>query len=236
MPSFETPAERIAGDLALAIHRGLITSGEKLPSQAQLMKAYGVAMGTASSALGKLAAVGMIRTVPGSGTFAEPDGHILGVYNSNPVTDVLAAASLCRHLAAVSFPPGTETPTTYIGGTPDWDDPHADPDRVLPPQRLDVSALVALDRHLLRWMSEAYLTAARRLIGSGQSDADVHLVESARALLRSGGRRPESQPGIAVAGGPYPDDEDVALRIWPERRTPDRPADWGGPHSDEPPF
>ncbi|MER7666427.1 GntR family transcriptional regulator [Streptomyces sp. NPDC096193] len=45
----ESPAERIAGDLALAIHQGLIRGGERMPSQKELMAAYGVAMGTAAA-------------------------------------------------------------------------------------------------------------------------------------------------------------------------------------------
>ena len=97
----ETPAERIAGDLALAIHQRLIRPGERLPSQSKLMASYGVAMGTASAALGKLAAAGLIRTVPGAGTYAVRPNP----FDPNPVLDVLAAASLCRTLAAHSFGP-----------------------------------------------------------------------------------------------------------------------------------
>lgn len=237
MPSSETPAERIAGDLALAIHRGLIRPGGKLPPQSKLMASYGVATATASSALGKLAAAGLTYSVPGSGTFAKRTEVL---FAPNPILDVLAASALCRNLAAVTFGPDTDVPTLAIGGSPDWDDPHADPEKVLPPRHVDVSALAGLDRHLLRWMSEAFLTAARRLVGAGTSDADVHLIESARAILRDGGRRPESQPGIAYYGGPRPEDEEVAHRIWPERR-PDpartiNPQDpWGG-YSNEPPF
>ncbi|MFH8410436.1 GntR family transcriptional regulator [Streptomyces sp. NPDC018019] len=238
MPSSVTPAERIAGDLALAIHRGLIRPGEKLPSQSKLKDSYGVAMATASSALGKLAAAGLAYSVPGSGTFAQRTDRL---FDRPPVLDVLAASALCRHLASLSFGPDTDVPTVPVGGSPGWDDPHADPEKVLAPRQVDVSALAGLDRHILRWMSEAFLTAARRLVGAGQTDADVHLVESARSILRDGGRRPEGQPGMAYYGGPCPEDEDVALRIWPERkRGAERPADptdpWGGRYSNEPPF
>jgi len=103
---------------------------------------------------------------------------------------------------------------------PDWHDSTADPEKVWPPRTVDVSALNALDRHLLRWMSEAFLAAARRLVSVGQTDSDVHLVEAARAVLRDGARRPARQPAIAEQGGPTPADEDVALRIWPERGAP----------------
>jgi DNA-binding transcriptional MocR family regulator len=43
-----SPAEGIAGDLALAIHQVLIRGGERLPSQKDLMAAHRVAMGTAA--------------------------------------------------------------------------------------------------------------------------------------------------------------------------------------------
>ncbi|MEU3521132.1 hypothetical protein ABZ770_38755 [Streptomyces sp. NPDC006654] len=92
----------------------------------------------------------------------------------------------------------------------------------MPPRRLDVGVLAALDRHVLRWMSEAFLSAARRLVARGVSDADRHLIESARAILRDGGRRPEGQPGIALSGGPTPAEEDALLG---EPRDPDsRPS------------
>ncbi|MFI0141968.1 winged helix-turn-helix domain-containing protein [Streptomyces luteogriseus] len=206
----ETPAERIAGDLALAIHQRLIRPGERLPSQSKLMAAYGVSMGTASAALGRLVSAGLIRTVPGSGTFAARPNP----FEPNPVLDVLAAASLCRSLAARSFGPGSAPVLEIqVGGEVDTSG-----DREGPLTRLvDVSALEGLDRRVLRWMSEALLSAARRLVADGPCEGDTHVIATARAILRDGGRRPEGQPGIAVHGGPRPTDEDVALRIWPER-------------------
>jgi len=208
-----TTAEQIAGDLALAIHEGLIRPGEQLPSQAHLMRSYGVAMGTAASALSKLATIGLIRTERGRGTYAEDQDAL---FRRAPILDVLAAAAVCRHLAATTGPP-----TVEVGGSRGWDDPHADPEKVMPPRIVDVSVLVVLDRHLLRWMSDALLTEARRLAGAGDvGPADDHLLSAARSILREGGRRPERQPGIAYWGGPRRDDQDVAFRIWPERRRP----------------
>jgi DNA-binding transcriptional MocR family regulator len=220
MPALtETPAERIAGDLALAIHQRLIRPGERLPSQSKLMASYGVAKQTATVALGKLAAAGLIRTVPGSGTFAVRPNP----FDPNPVLDVLAAASLCRTLAARSFAPSS-APVLEIQLGVDVD---TSGDREAPLTRLvDVSALEGLDRHVLRWMSEALLSAARRLVADGPCEGDTHVIATARAILRDGGRRPENQPGIAVHGGPTPEEEAVVLRIWPERgepRDPDGP-------------
>ncbi|MCG7204839.1 GntR family transcriptional regulator [Streptomyces arenae] len=221
--STENSPDLIAGDLAVAIHRGSIRDGERLPSQAKLAQSYGVSSGTAAAALAKLAAAGLIRTAPGSGTYAtaRPEAS-----EPNPVLDVMAAASVCRTLAGREFAPGEpDPPTLPVGGSPRWGTVWED-EETMPPRRLDVGVLTVLDRHVLRWMSEAYLSAARRLVAHGVSDADRHLIESARAILRDGGRRPEGQPGIALSGGPTPAEEDVTLRIWPERgepRDPDGP-------------
>lgn len=218
-------ADQIAGDLALAIHQGQIQPGEQLPTQAKLMKSYGVAMGTASAAFAKLAAVGLVRTVPGRGVFAEDARKI---FDRHPVLDVLEAADLCRTLAAYTFGKRTTRPTLEVGGDRRWGGPDEDPGKMIPPKEVDMSALVALDRHVLRWMSEAFLSGARRMVSTGQQDADRHLIEAARAIRRNGARRPEGQPTIALFGGTSPEGEDVARRIWPERQIPGDP--------DGPPF
>ncbi|MFE1292183.1 GntR family transcriptional regulator [Streptomyces sp. NPDC058751] len=206
--------ELIAGDLAVAIHQRSVRDGERLPSQAKLARSYGVSSGTAAAALALLAAAGLIRTAPGSGTYAtsRPDP-----FEPNPVLEVMAAASICRTLAGLtSGPAEPDPPTLAVGGSPHRGTVRED-EQTLPPSRIDVDALAVLDRHVLRWMSEAFLSAARRLVAHGVSDADRHLVESARAILRDGGRRPEGQPAVALSDGPQSADEDVVLRIWPER-------------------
>jgi len=231
-PPTETASEQIAGDLALAIHKGLIRPGEQLPSQTHLMRSYDVAMGTAASALRKLVAVGLVRTERGRGAYAVDQDRL---FRRAPILDVLAAASVLRHLAARTFGGNAGPPTVEVGGSRDWDDPHADPEKTMPPRRVDVSALAALDRNVLRWMSEALLTEARRLAGAGDVvPSDDHLLLTARSILHEGGRRPERQPGIAWDGGPIPAAEDVAFRIWPERR---RPLGAGSDSGDDvPPF
>ncbi|MEV5440499.1 hypothetical protein AB0K80_31510 [Streptomyces sp. NPDC052682] len=63
-------------------------------------------------------------------------------------------------------------------------------------------------------------------VADGPCEGDTHVIATARAILRDGGRRPEDQTAIAVHGGPTPEDEAVVLRIWPERgepRDPDGP-------------
>lgn len=219
-------AADIAADLALAIHRGSIRPGEQLPSQTKLMKAYGVAMGTAAAALGKLADAGLARGMPGRGTFAA-DRTTLAL-KSSPALDVLAAAALCRNVAAMGWPAGV-TPSVSVGGHPDYGTPDEDEDTLPPRHRIDVSALAALDRHVVRWMSEALYEAARRVVGSGLGPADEHLAAAARAIIGAGARQPGGQPAIAVMGGTVPDGEDVVYRLWPERR------DYK-PGPDDPPF
>lgn len=225
MSEISKPAETIAADLALAIHQGSIQPGAQLPSQSHLAKAYGVAMGTAASAMSKLQTAGLVTTVPGAGTYAT-----IRRTGPSPVLDILAAASMCRALASITFGPADRgpdaRPTLEVGGDPNWDDPHRDPEKMLPPRQVNVTELAGLDRHLLRWMSEALLSAARRVVGSGVVDTDEHLVAAARAILRDGARRPENQPGIAHLSGKDSWDEDVTLRIWPERAESQWPASW----------
>lgn len=218
-----TTAATIAADLLVAIHRGSLSWGAKVPSQKELMAAYGVAMGTAASALAKLDAVGLTHARPGAGRFviAKPP-----LWRRHDVLDILDAASICRSLASSSG--GSAPHYIGVGGDPNWDDPHADPEKTMPPRRVDVTVLCGLDRHLLRWQAEAFVDAARRIVGHGLVDADRHLVAAARAILRDGAARPEGQAPIAYYGGPEPAGEDVVLRIWPDRARPLGP--------DDPPF
>ncbi|SFQ26243.1 GntR family transcriptional regulator [Amycolatopsis rubida] len=225
IPQLPTPttAATIAADLLVAIHQGSLQWGAKVPSQKELMRAYGVAMATAASALSKLDAVGLTHARPRAGRFVVDQPPLS---RRHDVLDVLDAASICRYLAATSG--GSAPHYVYVGGDPDWDDPHVDPEKKMPPRRVDVTFLYGLDRHVLRWQSEAFVDAARRIVGHGLTDADRHLVAAARAILRDGAARPEGQAPIAQSGGPQPVGEHVALRIWPDRARPLGP--------DDPPF
>jgi DNA-binding transcriptional regulator YhcF (GntR family) len=209
--SQEATADDIAADLALAIHQGLIGPGERTPSQTDLMQAYGCAMGTAASALSKLAAAGLAQGRPGRGTFAA-DAKTLAA-KSAPILDILAAAALCRGVAARGFRTGTSA-VMYVNPDPDYGTSRQD-QHTAPPRPVDVAPLAALDRHLTRWLSEALYAAARRVAGRGLHPADEHLLEAARAILRDGARRPGGQQPIAASGGPVPDAEDVSRRLWP---------------------
>jgi hypothetical protein len=70
---------------------------------------------------------------------------------------------MCRRLAAITFGPDDSAPALGVGG--DWDSPLADPETACPPRMVDVSAPAVLDRHVLRWTSEAFYAAARQLVG-----------------------------------------------------------------------
>lgn len=213
-------AADIAADVAMAIAMGSIGAGERVPSQRRLMAAYGVAEATAAAALGRLRAIRMVQSETGRGTFATPQ------WQNQDILDILSAAAMCRSVTSVAWGHGDTLMTPCS-----WLPPGSDHGEDFPPYppRVDVSALVALDRHLVRWMSEALYDAARRAIGSGLGEADGHLLAAARSVLRAGGRKPEGQPPIAHYGGPVPDGEDYVFRIWPERRNPPN-----GP--DDPPF
>lgn len=223
-PAKTYSAADIAADLALAIHQGKIWPGGPLPSQARLREVYNVATGTASAALRKLADAGLARGEPGRGTF--PVDRATLARKPSQVLDILAAAALCRSIAAIHW--GVDGAVMDIGGDPDYGTDH-ESESAAPPRRVDVSALAALDRHVARWMSEALYEAARRAVGAGLEPGDTHLMAAVQSILSVGARQPEGQPPIAVSGGPTPDGENVSDRLWPERRNYQ-------PGPDDPPF
>jgi DNA-binding GntR family transcriptional regulator len=65
----ERPGDRIEADLRQRIEAGEWQSGDQLPSVAALAEHYGVAGGTVARVLRILAADGLVRMVPGWGTF-----------------------------------------------------------------------------------------------------------------------------------------------------------------------
>lgn len=218
-------AENIAADLAIAIHMGYIHPDEQLPSQSHICTRYRVSTATANRALAKLAASGLTYVKQGRGTYARDLHH--DQFAPSPVTVLLTAARICREVASTNWR-DAETAYVEVGGSRFYDTPYEDPEKHAPPRQVSVSALVGLDRHIVRWMSEALLLAARRLVGNdGQlADSDTHLMEAARSIVRDGGYRPAGQDMIASWSGNRPPEEDVVLRIWPERG---RPLDPDGP-------
>ncbi len=61
--------QQIADDLRASIERGDCTPGSRLPSKAELMKQYGVALNTVDNAIGVLRKLGLAETRQGLGTF-----------------------------------------------------------------------------------------------------------------------------------------------------------------------
>jgi GntR family transcriptional regulator len=219
----------IAADLATAIHLGLIRPGERLPSQTHLMRSYAVAMGTAAAALASVTALQLAHGEPGRGTFAadirsgQPEVH--------PVAEIFAASSVCRTVAATAWPKNADPVIDLYANSP-WRDADIRPHRLI-----DVSALVAMDQYLLRWMSDAFISGARSLVAGGEASRNlheaagdpIHLLEAAHAILRpASGRRPAGQQPIARYDGDVPEAQKVASRIWREQGRP--------PNPDEPPF
>jgi DNA-binding transcriptional regulator YhcF (GntR family) len=97
MSSAETPAERIACDLALDIHQGHIGPGELLPSVDRLMTLYDVPEASAAAALTRLSRAGIITGGASRGAVVQL--QIAGMVY--PALDIMAAAAMCRELASI---------------------------------------------------------------------------------------------------------------------------------------
>ena len=92
-------AEQVMDDLARRIGEGELRSGEKLPTEAQLMQEQGVSRTVVREAISRMQASGMVETRHGIGTFVldpeQPSGG-LGVSPSAIVTirDIIAMMEL----------------------------------------------------------------------------------------------------------------------------------------------
>lgn len=195
-------AASIAMDLATAIEQGHIGPGRQLPTQSELMKAYGVAMATASSALHKVRDAGLATSRPGAGVFAAARPQ------HTDIALLYRAGRVCRSLAATSWPPD-RTPTIEVVDAYDHDSQET------VGRALDATVLAALDRTVLRALGDTFTAAARRIVGHGPGPDDPRLIEAARAVLRDGARRPDNQPSIPVYSGPHRDEDAVTRRLWP---------------------
>jgi DNA-binding GntR family transcriptional regulator len=68
---------RIAEDLRQQISSGELVTGHRMPSEAELMRRYGVSRGTARQGLALLEAAGLVRAVHGKGRFVDVTGRRL---------------------------------------------------------------------------------------------------------------------------------------------------------------
>lgn len=66
---------RIAEDLREQISSGELATGQRVPSEAELMRRYGVSRGTARQGLALLEAAGLVRAVHGKGRFVDVAGR-----------------------------------------------------------------------------------------------------------------------------------------------------------------
>lgn len=67
--SEQPPYRQVAAELRHGIADGLYQPGDRLPSNRELQEAYGIASGTAQSAMKLLKAEGLAHSVPGRGSF-----------------------------------------------------------------------------------------------------------------------------------------------------------------------
>jgi DNA-binding GntR family transcriptional regulator len=66
---------RIAEDLRRQISSGELAAGQRVPSEAELMRRYGVSRGTARQGLALLEATGLVTAVHGKGRFVDVQGR-----------------------------------------------------------------------------------------------------------------------------------------------------------------
>ncbi|MGH4002342.1 MAG: GntR family transcriptional regulator [Pseudonocardiaceae bacterium] len=66
---------RIADDPRRQITSGKLATGQRVPSEAELMRRYGVSRGTARQGLALLEATGLVRAVHGKGRFVDVKGR-----------------------------------------------------------------------------------------------------------------------------------------------------------------
>ena len=210
--STETPAELIAGDVALAIRQGHIEPGEPLPSPERLAASYDELRATAEGALIRLSRAGVIGGDASQGTFVAPE--LTGV--ASQALDVMAAPAMCRWLAAAP-----------AGGRGLYDDPEA-----LQAAR---ERFLAADRRALRGelteRDAGLVAAARKILRAGGQPPSGQLGAPGTRLdllLAGAGWAAAAAWPVAVTGGL------AAAATSPGRRQPrprDRPrhAAWQAP-------
>src|ERR1051326_5305184 len=71
-----TTSEEIVARLREMIHRGDLRPGDRLPAERELAKLLGVSRPTLRAGIGSLAALGVLQSRQGAGTFVvNTDGH-----------------------------------------------------------------------------------------------------------------------------------------------------------------
>ncbi|MEU3914443.1 GntR family transcriptional regulator [Streptomyces sp. NPDC029721] len=68
----QAPYERVMTDLLRQIREGVLPAGSRLPSEAELVAAYGVSRGTVRRAVRELETSGHVQAQQGAGRFVSP--------------------------------------------------------------------------------------------------------------------------------------------------------------------
>ena len=84
--SYSEASGELEHDLRRDIYRGQLLPGEKLCSESQLAKKFGISRSTVRKALDSLAAEGLIRKVRGSGTFVSEKKPEMRLHSFSPRT------------------------------------------------------------------------------------------------------------------------------------------------------
>jgi DNA-binding FadR family transcriptional regulator len=97
-PAAGTPREplhrRLEQALRHEIGAGALGVGARLPSEPELSRRYGISRATVRQAVGSLAAAGLVRRVPGRGTFVAPRGASALTAGARPTVLGLVVAGL----------------------------------------------------------------------------------------------------------------------------------------------
>lgn len=118
-------SQRIADTLAEQIRRGELRDGERLASEAELAREYGVARGTMRSALGILKELDLLHTRPGVGSFIAYRGVSLEASSGWTAATITGGVPTTTEVLSIDQVPVPATlvkavadTSTATGGTP----------------------------------------------------------------------------------------------------------------------
>ncbi|GAA1202299.1 GntR family transcriptional regulator [Pseudonocardia alaniniphila] len=151
------PYARIVAELRRRIEAGELAPGDRVPSTREITRSFGVAMATATKALGVLRQEGLVRAVPGSGTVVET-----------------------RRSAT---PPRTVVPPAASEASPEPARPRVRPapDAALTPERIVAVAIAVADAEGLDGLSMRRVAAE---LGAATMALYRHVVDKDDLVLR----------------------------------------------------
>jgi DNA-binding transcriptional regulator YhcF (GntR family)/AcrR family transcriptional regulator len=182
------PYTRIVAEIRERIEAGELAPGDRVPSTREITRHFGVAMATATKALGVLRQEGLVRAVPGSGTVVE------------------ARPGAARHQPAM--PPAAPEPALEPAR------PRARPasDALLTPERIVRVAIAIADAEGLDGLSMRRVAAE---LGAATMALYRHVVDKDDLVLRMlDAAMGEWQPPVDAPEGWRPRLEIAARRLW----------------------